>query len=419
MTYQAIVSKISVRPHPNADRLALGVCHGFQVVVGSDTQSGQLGVFFPTDGILERSFCEANDLFPRYDEQGNRIGGGFFDIDKPRVRAQGFRGEKSFGFFCPLSHLAYTKYDISKLKEGDTFTELNGVKVCDKYVNERTRQARDRKGVVSSRRETTMFRRHFETEQWRFFRNTIETGDRIIVTLKMHGTSQRFGLVQEQVKFNWWQRFVSRFVPLKDRQWTRIVGTRNVIITDESGGYYGDESFRFRAIEGIPTHKGEVIYGEIVGYVDENKTIMPPASTSSIKDKGFSKRYGNTMRYTYGCQQGECALYVYRITQVNEDGVAYELPWTQVKARCNQLGVRHVPELQSLVFDGDLISFDNYLETVVDGEDVVDSSHIREGVCIRVERGLDTRIFKHKSFQFLVLEGVAKDSGEVDTEESA
>jgi hypothetical protein len=52
------------------------------------------------------------------------------------------------------------------------------------------------------------------------------------------------------------------------------------------------------------------------------------------------------------------------------------------------------------------------------GSSVVDSTHIKEGVCVRLESGIFPRIFKHKSFDFKVLEGIVKDSGVVDMEES-
>ena len=51
-------------------------------------------------------------------------------------------------------------------------------------------------------------------------------------------------------------------------------------------------------------------------------------------------------------------------------------------------------------------------------ENYHDKTHIKEGDCVRLESGLVPRIYKHKSFEFKVLEGLAKDSGVVDMEES-
>ena len=71
-------------------------------------------------------------------------------------------------------------------------------------------------------------------------------------------------------------------------------------------------------------------------------------SKSALKDKELIKRYGKVMRFAYGCADGACALYVYRITRVNEDGDIVELPWVQVRARCRDLGLLAVPQLHEV-----------------------------------------------------------------------
>jgi len=51
---------------------------------------------------------------------------------------------------------------------------------------------------------------------------------------------------------------------------------------------------------------------------------------------------------------------------------------------------------------------------------VFDPSHIREGVCIRVEHANEHFTLKHKSWLFGALEGYLKDKDEVvDAEEAA
>lgn len=83
--YQAIVCRIKVRPHPNADRLQLGEAHGYQVIVGLDTEDNELGIFFPCDGQLSEAFATSNDLIGYTDEAGNKKGGYF--AKNCRVRA--------------------------------------------------------------------------------------------------------------------------------------------------------------------------------------------------------------------------------------------------------------------------------------------------------------------------------------------
>jgi hypothetical protein len=191
MSYNAIVARVRTRPHPNADRIQLGAVAGFQVIVGLDVEDNELGIFFPTDGTLSDEFCQKNDLYPRFDENGKRVGGGFIDPKHRRVKAQGFRGEKSFGFWVPLS---YVDYAGGIEAEGQQFTELNGHPICKKYINEKTQRAGKQRGV-NHRKETVMFKRHVETDQYAYNSRRIQQGDLVTLTLKMHGCVEKNTLV--------------------------------------------------------------------------------------------------------------------------------------------------------------------------------------------------------------------------------
>ena len=62
-----------------------------------------------------------------------------------------------------------------------------------------------------------------------------------------------------------------------------------------------------------------------------------------------------------------------------------------------------------------------YIDKLTDAEDIADSidaSHIREGICIRIDKpNGKMEILKNKTFCFKCLEGIIKDSGVVDSEE--
>ena len=64
-------------------------------------------------------------------------------------------------------------------------------------------------------------------------------------------------------------------------------------------------------------------------------------------------------------------------------------------------------------------SFVKVIETYASGSSIIDPRHIKEGVCVRIEGGLNNQTFKFKSFEFKFLEGIIKDSGVVDMEESS
>ena len=417
--YNAIVTRINVRPHPNADRLQLGTCFGNQVVIGLDVIDGELGLFFPTDGQLSEKFAKANDLIRRKDENGNSVGGMFEENRK--VRSQKLRGEKSDGFWCPISFLEFTNGKLSSLKEGDLISEFNKIPICNKYYTKATREARSKK-VKLSRGSTLMFHKHDDTEQFKFYLDKIKKGSLITITSKLHGTSARFSYCLDDKPLVWYESIYKKFnKQYKPMIWKELLGSRNVILDKYDGkSFYGDESFRYEA--NLPffknIYKGETIYYEIVGYVNENTPIMGIHSTDSINDKEFKKKYGKEIIYKYGCLPGKRKVYVYRITFTNEDGKSIDYSWDQIKARCKELGVETVIELDSFIYDGNSISLQDKVISHTDGEDWIDPSHIREGVVIRVDYEGKTTFFKNKSFDFGVLEGYAKDNRDyVDTEE--
>lgn len=463
MAYEAIVTRIHTRPHPNADRLQLGTVHGHQVVVGLETQDGELGIFFPTDGQLSDSMCRCNSLyaFEAYAKLGEespypKEKCGFFSANR-RVRAQSFRGEKSDGFWCPLSFLAWTnpadylEGSLLALKEGDTFTAFNGQEICCKYETPATKRAQGKIG--GKQRENHCFPKHDVTKQFRYVSETIPEDAVIYITEKLHGTSGRYGYVLDDVALPWWKQLFNRFGSIfPEQQYRYLNGSKNVILEKSTGGgYYGTNEFRYNAIEGVELHKGEVLYFEIIGefvrertWIDVNGkevkesytvAIMPPHPIKS-EMKDVRKAYGEQMRYRYGLDDGQTDIYVYKIVRMNEDGIGVDLSWPQVVARCSELGLKHVPLLAgpfSLsvrypshwddgVYYADPVirsyEIEKEVNDLTEGKSTLDVSHIREGIVLRVESSRGIEYIKNKSWLFGVLEGYIKDNTEyVDMEE--
>jgi hypothetical protein len=422
MSYSAIVTRVNTRPHPNANKIQLGLIGGNQVVVGLDVADKTLGVFFPTDGQLSDAMCRANGLYS--ESACNKLGitgqthFGFFS-DNRRVRAQKFRGEKSDGFWTELTALAWTGVDLSKLKEGDEFTDLNGEPVCNKYYTPATLRAQAHAAKQGKKPINVIFPKHVDTSQFRYVANLPENAV-CYITEKMHGTSGRYGHVLETLEPTRMQRVWDWFFgKQKRRTWRYFNGSKNVTLERTVGaGYYGTNDFRLAATEGITLHKGEVLYFELVGYFAEGRPIMPP---HEISDKETKALYGDKMAYRYGTKDGECALYVYRITRLNEDGIETDLPWPQVLRRCEELNLKTVQALTTpFIYNGEIGSLRNIVEALTEGQSMFDPTHIREGVVLRVESDRGTSFYKNKSFTFGVLEGYIKDKDDyVDTEEAA
>lgn len=426
--YKAIVCKIHTREFPGADRLLIGQCGAYQVIVGRDTQDGTLGLFFETDGRLSEDFAAKNDLIRRKDENGNPAGGMFEENRK--VKSIKLRGARSDGFWCPLSHLDYTGGDTSKLKEGDQIDSLNGTVFCEKYVTKAT-AARQGKNKTGRQRDNKMFAKHIDTGQFKRESRLIPEGSIIYITEKLHGTSGRamYALDDTKVERGPIGRFFAWLfnLPKTKKEWKILVGSRNVIVGDFHSGFYGAELFRKKSVEGVQLRKNECIFYEIVGYTESGDPIMATQPTSGLKDKAISKQYGDKMEYSYGCLPGTCQTYVYRITQVNEDGFVTELPWPQVKKRCKELGLKHVPELTFGFFIPEMSDrVREIVQSHVEKEDgsplpsVLDARHIREGAVVRAESEHGTMWLKSKSLAFGILEGYLKEFDDfVDTEEAA
>lgn len=427
--YKAIVSRIHTRPLAGADNLVIGSCGAYQVIVGKDTEDGQLGVFFESDGQLSEEFATKNDLVRRKNEDGSRAGGMF--EENRRVKSIKLRGAKSEGYWCPLEKVAYTGADSSILVEGFQFDELSGHAICNKYVTQATSNRRGSHPKIQ--RDNRMFAKHVETGQFRRECHLIPEDAICYVTEKLHGTSFRLGNVldEEPIKRGpVWGWIAERIgLPSTRRVWRHLIGSRNVILEHREGeGFYGEEKFRQQCVEGISLHKGEVIYGEIVGYTETGAPIMSPQGTTGLKDKSIKARFGDVIEYAYGCHVGQCKTFVYRITQVDEDGHVVELSWPQVKKRCRDLGLEVVPSIgpvYSVQLDG-TPALVRLVDAATEKEDnqphasLLDDRHIREGVVVRWESEHGTGWLKNKGFTFGVLEGYLKDSAEyVDAEESA
>lgn len=433
MSYEAIVTKLTnVRDHPNADKLKLATVSGFQIVVGLDAVEGEMGIFFPCDGQLSEEYAEKNDLIGYTDPVTGVKRGGYFAKNR-RVRSQKFRGEKSDGYFASLNSVAYTGVKMDTLVDGFTFSELNGKVICQKYYTPATLKAM-KGGTQKTRKEYPTFPKHIDTEKYQYLRD-IPNDAIIYITEKLHGTSGRFGYVsvERKHKRSWLRKILGR--PEKvTRDYEYLSGTRNVVLDGggDRNGYYNDESFRTIAVKGLQghLHKGEVIYFELVGYTTDGGLIMPEVDTEVLKDKEITKRYGKKMRYSYGTGIGQTALYVYRIAQVNEDGILFELPWNQVIARCRELGIKHVPEVWAPIiyrrdYDDDMPDglkgwLDLIINNMMEGSSLLDDRHIREGVVLRIESEHGTTFVKSKSFTFGVLEGYIKEKDDyVDMEEAS
>lgn len=426
--YSAVVKVISkLHPLEGLDRLQGTNIFGNQILVGKDVKVGDIGLYFPVESQLGEEYCIVNDLIRRRDESG-KMAGGMFDSNR-RVRAQKFRGHQSAGFWIPLDSLEPLcengLCDLDSLQDGDEFNEFNGYPLSTKYIIKRniSGEGKPKKGQKprESRVVDGQFSFHFDTAQLAKNLNKINPNDQIVVTWKLHGTSAIASRVLCKQKATWRHKVMSAVCWLmgakyvQDYKYDYLYASRKVVkneFIEAKNHYYSHDIWSDvgKTHFSDELHKGETVYYEIIGHTNDGGFIQKDFDYNII-NKGMG----------YG-------VYVYRITQTNADGVVFELQWNQLKERCAQMGVEHVPEiyygyaynlLEDDVDKRDFSeSFFNQLKRnyVYDQNSQFCTNKVpEEGICVRKE-GSNIEIFKLKSFRFLEKESKALDTGEIDIE---
>ena len=444
-----IVELKNGRKHSNADRLKCYEIFGQNVITDLTYNDGDAVVYFPSDGQLSEEYCIDNKLTKIYkplnectdEEKTKQIVvkdgvecvnvGGYLEPDKRNIKAVKLRGEQSDGIVMHLESLSkYT--DISKLKVGEQITTLDGHEICRKYIPKRRHRSSNSDGSIDSKKKNKKeekftvsypnFVEHVDTEQLAYNEKAFHEGDLIYITRKCHGSSQRFSNTLEYTKRkpNFFEKLFH--IPVRSkRKYVEVSGTRRITLRDYDGGYYGNNAFRHQWHEFFSgkVPKGMEVYFEVCGWVNETTPIMPSVSNSKIKDKAFTKQYGEQTIFTYGCEPGKSRIFVYRITMANEDGVTIELPTEQCIRWCEMWGCEFVPVLDKFFYTTweDLNARVNKWLDIP--EPLADGKHIVEGVVCRIDNRNTFKAYKAKSIGFKILEGLIKEEAiEPDMEEA-
>lgn len=177
--------------------------------------------------------------------------------------------------------------------------------------------------------------------------------------------------------------------------------------------WHGSEQFRFDVADTIKPYleKGMTVYGEIVGYAN-GRPIMPDHNIKLLKDSRYTKKYGDVVRYSYGCKEHEWKFHVYRITYLNHEGQNIDMTQAQMEKWCNDRDIPTTLEVHPpIIYDGDVDKLRELVHSLTEREEVltesyIDPSHLSEGIIIREENGSMTpKFYKSKSYAFRVCEG--------------
>lgn len=418
--HKAIVAKIDrVIEIEGANTIQEAVVLGEHVVVSKTWKEGDIGIFFPVDLQLSEEYCKANNLFRDSTKNIDETKKGFFESNR-RIRAQPFMKIRSCGLFMPfdsLSLLETTEALNNLYVLGYTFDTLStGIKICEKYISEQAKVSIGNRNVKAVKQSVfPFFQKHVDTEQFRHFAERIPTGALLSFHSKQHGTSGRWSKQKRVVELSKWKKAINKIIPLfkTEGDYELVVGTRNVVLeSPERVGFHGKEEYRYEIGRMLYPYMedGMTIYGEILGFVD-GKPIMPDGDVSMLKDKKYTKKYGEKVAYSYGCKQHEYKFFIYRITRLTHSGMNIDMSQKELEKWCQDRGFEHTYEVfPQLVYGGNVEALRELVESLTERpecltEDFQYPNQISEGIIIRVDNGKpNPDFYKSKSYAFRVME---------------
>ena len=399
------------------DNLVRVNVQGNDCLIGIESDPNELYLFFPCESKIDERFLKTNNLYRHNELNDDKKKKGFFE-DSGRVKALKFKGIISTGFVIPIVSLNKI-IDSKHIHIGDEFNSIEGINICSKYYKKisnpstntkRTRQVDD---FIDGR----FAPHHFDTEHLLKNCHKLKLNDYVAVTYKLHGTSARFFNTSVKRRLSLLER-LAKLVGAKvlSEEFKYVSASRKVIKSvdfktlDSKNHWYstgdlwtqvGQEYF-----DGKLNH-GEAVYCEIIG-----KTIGGEAIQGG---------------YTYGLEKPK--VYVYRISNLNPQGIEVDLSYIQMRERATQLGLSICPQF----FYGTLAEFlwkcevdvngkfEDVLKTIfhdnlLEKPSILDSSVIEEGFCLRVEKYPKPEIYKIKSKLFLAHETKMMDKEVVDIE---
>ena len=412
------------------------------------------------DNYLQRNISKTVEFTKRKQESEKIVKEGSCIIDKVkkqcgffnkygRVRCITLKGEPSFGFLFSKAEMSKYCPEINNINLEDyidkDFDTVNGELFVKAYVP-RVKECTPRvKKSEKDNKKISRFNRIIDGE-FKFHYDTDNLDTRNIyalspnvkaaISVKIHGTSVVIGKlkVKSPRKINIfkraWNLFASgkyRFIDY-DIVYGPVYSSRKVIKNkyinkNVSSGYYSKDIWSEYGDLIYPyLDEGMTIYGEIFGYISDNKMIQKS--------------------YDYGCKPGENKIMIYRITTTNEDGIKREWNVSEVKEwtellrdtmkgnsdefeRIHPIDILFNDTLSILYPDIKSDWNNNLLEHLKndkehfgmeDYEPLCTNSVPREGICIRIDDDPCIRCFKVKTSAFKLKEAILVDSGEVDIE---
>ncbi|MCY3986242.1 MAG: RNA ligase (ATP), partial [Candidatus Dadabacteria bacterium] len=171
-TFDVRIHRITIEPHPNADRLELAVIGGYRCIIGKDQyRTGMLAAYIP-----EAAICP-EDIIAELGLEGRLSG-----KQKNRVKAVRLRGILSQGLVYPLTGKKLKKISVS---EGDDVMGLLGITKYEPPIP--INLAGEAWGAYGATLK-------YDIENLKRYPDAFLNGEQVVVTEKLHGTWCCLGL---------------------------------------------------------------------------------------------------------------------------------------------------------------------------------------------------------------------------------
>lgn len=395
-------------PIKGADRILRTIVFSNDVIVSNSTKIGDRYLYFNSGTQLNEDFCKYNNLLDKKELNKDKIKG-LVSYKQRRIKCIKLKEVISDGILLPLESIwSLGDFNLVDFKEGDTFTTLNDILVCEKYFvpvrNANPRGKAPKQPTKISRLVENQFYLHNDTENLRRNIHKISPDSMIGIHFKKHGTSFVAGNVLTAKSLRWYEKILKRLgVKIVDTEYDIVFSSRKVVKNkylnpEKKQGYYSEDIWGIVAKEiGHLIPKGITLYGEILGYLPSGGAIQ-----------GL---------FDYGCNPGKHKFYVYKISSVNSDGKVIYFTDRQIEEFC---------EVNGLLFKDTFIYYgkaedmfhnlktdqhwhENFLAALEKRFNEKDCYMCvnpvpEEGIVLRVERLYEYEAYKLKSKRFLLAE---------------
>lgn len=200
----------------NADKIQRVVLLGNNVIVSKAVKEGDLMLYFVAGTQLSEDLCHQNNLYDDSSLNWDIGVKGYISAKRRLVKALKLRGTISDGMLLPLTALPVEE---KGLKEGDTFTHIDDVLICQKYVVpvKQSTQGSEVKQPKENRMKELLienqFKFHFETSHFARNLEQFKLDTELIITRKYHGSSLILSHVLTHKKLGWVERMLDKFIP--------------------------------------------------------------------------------------------------------------------------------------------------------------------------------------------------------------